>query len=226
MSEGGRCIHRAVVVDDHPLLAFGLGAELERAGVATELAPLLSPAELVDWIGERSPDCLVVDLGLPIEGGGLALIGPAAARGVRVAVLTGETDLELWARCVVRGAEVVLAKSEPMADLVDAIVAVCAREPVRPQQRAHLLTEARRLEGERKRRLAPFGMLSRRERAVLGGLMDGHGPAQLAERDFVSVQTVRSQIKSVLRKLDARSQLEAVARAHACGWSPEVDSGR
>ncbi|MDH3680468.1 MAG: response regulator [Acidimicrobiia bacterium] len=218
--------YRAVVIDDHPLLAAGLRIELERAGIETELAPLSggeATSEIVAWIVERSPDVVVADLGLPLEGGGLALVEAVAEQGVRVAVLTGETGVELWADCLSRGAKVVLSKVEPLPDIIDTVLRVCVGEAVRPQQRAQLLIEGQRLSGERWARLAPFAALSTRERQVLAGLIAGYGPAQLADRDYVSVQTVRSQIKSVLRKLGVRSQLEAVGRAHAAGWSHEVD---
>ncbi len=65
-----------------------------------------------------------------------------------------------------------------------------------------------------------FDNLSDRESQVLGGLMEGMSPAVLAERDFVSVQTVRTQIKNVLSKLGVNSQLAAVARAYEAGWNP------
>lgn len=219
-------LYRAIVIDDHPLLAAGLRSELERVGIATDLAPSMGAGandDVVGWIVERSPDCLIADLGLPLEGGGVALVEAVTAHGVRVAVLTGETDIELWADCLSRGAEVVLSKAEPLADIVDTVFRICGGESVRPQQRVQLLTDGLRLSGERCSRLAPFATLSARERQVLAGLIAGYSPAQLAARDYVSVQTVRSQIKSVLRKLGARSQLEAVARAHGAGWIHEID---
>lgn len=65
--------------------------------------------------------------------------------------------------------------------------------------------------------LAGLGRLTRREREVLRGLVAGLRPAEIAERDFVSVTTVRNQVQSVLTKLNAHSQLEAVAAAHRHG---------
>lgn len=53
--------------------------------------------------------------------------------------------------------------------------------------------------------------LSPREVSVLRGLAAGLPVAEIAERDGVHVTTVRSQVKSVLQKLELRSQLAAVA---------------
>jgi len=53
--------------------------------------------------------------------------------------------------------------------------------------------------------------LSTREREILALLYDGVTVAEIAERTGVSEQTVRSQVKAVLRKLEVNSQLAAVA---------------
>lgn len=60
--------------------------------------------------------------------------------------------------------------------------------------------------------------LTRREAEVLQSLMAGRRAADIAEADFVSVTTVRNQIQSILTKLGAHSQLEAVAIALRGGW--------
>lgn len=219
MTESGQ-EQAVVIVDDHPLLRVGLEAELRRAGLAAEVVELAPPADLVAAITARSPRCVVLDLGLPLTGGGAALIPPLVAEGLTVAVLTGETDSSLLAACASAGAAAVLAKSEPLADIVDAVRRISTGEPVRPHRRTELLAEHRRRHAAWARRMAAFQALSAREETVLAGLMAGLGPTDLAERDYVSIETVRSQIKSVLRKLGVGSQLKAVALAHAVGWSP------
>lgn len=68
-----------------------------------------------------------------------------------------------------------------------------------------------------------FATLTRREREVLGGLVAGLRPADIARRDFVSVVTVRNQVQAVLTKLNVHSQLEAVAAVRWSGWSYTAD---
>lgn len=212
---------RIVVVDDHPLLARALCAELERSGSdVAQLDPDLGPDHLLAAVSAHRPGCAVVDLGLPIPGGGSVLIEPLVDQGIGVVVLTGETDRWLVARSSMAGAAVVLSKTEELADIVDVILGVAAGRDVRPAQRAELAAEFRQLSAERLRRQGPFEELSPRESEVLSGLMEGRKPSELAERHFVSVATVRSQVKSILGKLGAGSQLEAVAMAHRSDWKP------
>ena len=59
--------------------------------------------------------------------------------------------------------------------------------------------------------------LSRRERAVLAELAQGHATEEIAEALFLSPHTVRSHVKAAMRKLDARTRAHAVAIALGAG---------
>ncbi len=232
---------RIALVDDHPLLAHGLQAELVKVGFDVPLVKPTSRAETVADIVALRPTLALIDLDLPIENGGLGLIEDLARyRGVTIeqdaadgrssrsgpaltvatAVVTGSSDRSLWARSLESGARVVIAKTEPLDDIIDVVRRLAAGEEVRPHQRVELADEYRRLTTERADKLRGFSDLSRREGAVLSGLMNGLSPRSLAQRDCVSVDTVRSQIKSLLSKLHVNSQLAAVARAYEAGWDP------
>jgi DNA-binding CsgD family transcriptional regulator len=60
--------------------------------------------------------------------------------------------------------------------------------------------------------------MTRREREVLAALMQGMSLREIATGDGVSVETVRTQVSAVLRKLGVHSQVAAVAKAWSCGW--------
>ena len=210
---------RVLIVDDHPLLGHALALQLRQAGHDAELAVLQERRNLLDDIVLRSPDLLILDLGLPIDGGGPSMVRPLVDAGIRIAVLTGESDRLLWARCLVDGAEVVLDKTEPLDDIIRAVETLLEGRNVRPHQRAELSNLLRCHDAEQAVRQAGFDRLSERERQVLAGLVAGSGTQDIARRDSVSVETVRSQIKSVLTKLGVNSQLAAVAKANDAGWS-------
>ena len=69
--------------------------------------------------------------------------------------------------------------------------------------------------------------LTAREREVLGHLTEGHTVRDIARLSVVSEATVRTQVKSILAKLEVSSQLAAVGIAHAVGWqSPTTEPAR
>jgi DNA-binding NarL/FixJ family response regulator len=70
-----------------------------------------------------------------------------------------------------------------------------------------------------------FERLSRRERQVLSALMRGETARDISRQSFVSLPTVRSQIRSILVKLGVSSQLGAVVLAYRSGWNGERGTG-
>ena len=70
-----------------------------------------------------------------------------------------------------------------------------------------------------------FDRLSARERQVLSALMRGETARDISRQSFVSLPTVRSQIRSILIKLGVSSQLAAVVLAYRSGWNGERGAG-
>jgi DNA-binding CsgD family transcriptional regulator len=59
--------------------------------------------------------------------------------------------------------------------------------------------------------------LSERERTVIGELARGRATEEIAEIMILSPHTVRSHVKTAMRKLDARTRAHAVAIALSAG---------
>lgn len=209
-----------VLVDDHPLLADALARRFEATGHGVEIADVtMGDQRLLEAVVDRCPRLVLLDLGLPFEGGGEGLIRPLVEAGLTVAVLTGETDRLLWARCSAAGACTVLSKTEALDELTETVERLLGGEDVRPHQRAELASLKRRDDEDRRHRLAGFEQLTGRERQIVSGLLAGRGLRLLADDHQVSIETIRTQTKSVMRKLNVTSQLEVVARANAAGWT-------
>jgi two-component system, NarL family, nitrate/nitrite response regulator NarL len=68
------------------------------------------------------------------------------------------------------------------------------------------------------RQLLGFDHLTPREEQVLSALMRGAKAREICVQSFVSMPTVRSQIRSILVKLGVTSQLAAVVLAYQSGW--------
>ena len=84
---------------------------------------------------------------------------------------------------------------------------------MRPARRDELLQHGRRRSAVE----AKLRSLSPRESEVLGALIEGMSAETIASEQFVSFGTVRSHIRSILRKLGVPSQLAAVAAARRAG---------
>jgi DNA-binding NarL/FixJ family response regulator len=209
------------VVDDDVIVREALAIALGRHGYEVVTATDLDEEAVVRAARAARPDVVLLDHFLG-TGLGRDLIQPLVeATGATVLLLTGADDPEVLGASLEAGAAGTLLKRQPMQDLLDSIaLAVSGHTVQRPEERDELIATARLTRQERELALAPFDDLTPREVSVLGGMLDGLSAEQIAERDFVSLATVRTQIQSILRKLGVTTQLAAVAAARRTGWRP------
>jgi DNA-binding NarL/FixJ family response regulator len=210
---------RVLVVDDHQFVAQGLVTALRADGFDASIARCDSAETILDDARDFDPDVVVLDLQLAQAGDGTDLIQPLISLGADVLMLTGVTDREELAECLEAGAIGVVSKAEAFGSLLEKVRCAAAGEMVTPvTARAQYLAELRDNRTADRARRAPFESLTRREAEVLRLIVDGISADTIARSQFVSLATVRTQIRSILQKLEVRSQLEAAALARASGW--------
>jgi DNA-binding NarL/FixJ family response regulator len=212
---------RVLVVDDHPLVATGLQIALRARGWTVEITAGPTPEAVLELARDFSPDCVLLDLHLGELGSGVALIGPLREQGASVVMLTAETSRFALAACIEAGAEGWIGKNAFLDTVVDAVQDVLDGRPLLGKTaREELLDELRSRRASLQDAHSPFERLSPREQCVLGALVEGMSAEEIAEAHYVSLATVRSQIRAILQKLGVRSQLAAVVHANRVGWKP------
>lgn len=215
-----------LIVDDHSLLAGSLAMVLTAEGCAVRTLKATTAEQLADEITERQPAVILVRIQPgPRLAPSLELVRIAADSDATVAVLSDSSHELLLAAAVSSGASGLVGASELMVETVDQILAMTKGEQLLSEfRRSELMDLFRNHRSDRDNRFMPFESLSRREGEVLCLLMEGHSVAKIAESSFVSVGTVRTQVKAILRKLGVNSQAAAVALAYRSGW-PDSDPG-
>lgn len=126
-------------------------------------------------------------------------------------VVKDPTD-PVWGGMVEAGAAGVLPDSVGLDDVSLALTMLLAGEellsPARRRRMVQDWSESRRTDAHL---AALVARLTAREQEILALLYQGVTVAEIAQRTGVTEQTVRSQVKAVLRKLEVNSQLAAVA---------------
>lgn len=146
------------------------------------------------------------------------LLSRVATRWV---VLTAAPSGPMWGAVIEAGASAVVPSNTSLDEVGEVVRQVARGEltiPVARQER--LLRDWNKLREERQELGERMHTLTPREREVLRLLYAGDSVVEIARLLEVSPATVRSQVKSVLRKLDVNSQLGAVA---ALGYLLELD---
>jgi DNA-binding NarL/FixJ family response regulator len=201
-----------LLVDDHPLTRDGLAALLAGNGFDV-VGEAGDGQEAIDLARDLQPDVILLDLSMPGLGGLDAL--PRLrneAPSCEVVVLTASGDEDNLLAAIRGGAAGYLLKTEPPERLVDFLHGAAEGEAALSGVVARRLLEQVR-DGRRVDAGVPESIarhLSARELEVLL-LLDEHlGTDQIAKRLFISEHTVRSHVKSLLRKLDVSSRREAL----------------
>jgi DNA-binding NarL/FixJ family response regulator len=204
--------HVLVVEDQRTLadaleIAIGAQPDLDCVGAVGTVEDALA------LIGQRRPDVVLMDVGLPGVNGieGTRRI-KAKFPHIRVLVLTANPDAFLLVEALAAGATGFLAKDSALPAILTAI-----RTPLDGK----LLIEKTSGAALASAVLVPSQTgLTRREREVLGLMGEGLNTSAIAQRLVVSAHTARGHVKNVMRKLGAHTQLETVVIAARIGLLP------
>lgn len=194
---------RVFSVDDHPLLREGIAAVINNQPDMLIVAQAETGSEAIRMYRESRPDLVLMDLRLPDMSGIDALIAIRAEfPEARVIILTTfEGDVEIQ-RALKAGARGYLLKSTPPNELVETIRHVYAGKKGIPSHIAAHLAEH-----------VSDDDLTGREIEVLRHIAEGNRNRDIAEKLFISEETVKVHIKHIMDKLNASDRTQAVAIA-------------
>jgi DNA-binding NarL/FixJ family response regulator len=211
-------LSRVALVDRFRLVTQALDLALSPAcrPIPVPVQGLHSTAEVLAAIRRRRPDVVVLGHALGGSVDNERLVEELTAGGFRVIALADHPLAR--ARLSAAGAASALLVDDGVAAVAAAIdrVVNAADDPDPAPRSANTSTDPRRIA------LQQLGSLTRREVAILAQLMRGRAAADIARAHVVSEQTVRTQLKSILRKLEVDRQLAAVALARGVGWEPPL----
>ncbi len=191
---------RVLSVDDHPLVREGIAAIINNQPDMSLIAEACSSSEAVQRFREHRPDVTLMDLRLPDASGIDAMIAIRAEfSDARIIMLTTfEGDVEIQ-RALEAGARGFMLKSMAPRDLVEVIRQVHAGKKRIPAEVATHLAEHLSDEG-----------LTAREVDVLRQVAGGNRNRDIAEKLFISEETVKVHIKHIMEKLGATDRTQAV----------------
>jgi len=201
---------RILLVDDHPITRDALAALLGQHGF--DVVGQAGDGEAAIGLARSlDPQLVLLDLSMPGMSGLEALPRiREAAPGCEVVVLTASGTEENLLSAIRGGAAGYLLKSEPPERIAEFLRGVGDGEAALSGEVARRLLEEVREGGTRGVPDEIALALSAREVEVLL-LLDEHlGTDEVAARLFISEHTVRSHVKSLLRKLNVSSRREAL----------------
>lgn len=199
---------RIAIVNDYEIVV---------AGIAAVLAPF-SERVLVVELDARTPVVSKVDLVLydsfgQVQGGEIDVEVLLHDTGAGLVVFSWNTDADLVARSLAAGASGYVGKGATAVELVEALERVHAGERVTPTAPSGD-DDFGRWPGEAQG-------LTPRESEVLALICQGLSNQEITARAFIGINTVKTYIRTLYRKIEVESRTQAVLWGIEHGFSPD-----
>ena len=193
-----------LIVDDHEVVREGLRLSLSRAPHIRVVGEAGDGRAAIELAERRKPNVVIMDVRMPgLDGLDATKELMEKEPNTAVLIFTAYSERSLLARGLESGAKGYILKEAPHETLVRAIEKVAGGDSfIDPALMPAFLSGKDREE-----------MLTAREREILQLLADGMSNADVAEKLFISQETVKSHVRHILTKLEADTRTHAVAIA-------------
>jgi DNA-binding NarL/FixJ family response regulator len=192
---------RILSVDDHPLVHEGIATVIRSQSDLQLVAEATNGRDGIQRYREHLPDVTLMDLRLPDMSGIDTLVAIRSefpeARVIMLTTFSGDVEIQ---RALAAGARAYVLKSMPPKELVEVIRHVNAGKKRIPAEIAAHLAEHYSDEA-----------LTGREIEVLRRIADGSRNRDIAEKLFITEETVKVHIKHIMEKLGAADRTQAVS---------------
>jgi len=210
---------RIVIVEDHGMVRQALRRILELKGfeVVGEADDGLA---VTDLVAATKPDILILDMGLPGLHG-LDVLQRVVDRcpRTRVLVLSADGREEFVLGALKSGASGYVLKRGDLGELIAAVEALSRGSRFLSPGVSDQLVHAVVVQNDQAHE-DPYQTLTPREREVFMLVAAGLSNSQIGERLFVSPRTAETHRANIMRKLNLRSQTDAVLLAVRRGLLP------
>lgn len=200
---------RVAVVNDYDIVV---------AGIASLLAPYADRVAVVELDAGvpvvSDVDVVLYDTFGQVQGDGVDLEDLLHGAGARVAIFSWNTDPALVERALGKGAAAYLSKQLAAGDIVDALERVHAGEQVVPA----VAGPDRETSGAWPGRESG---LTAREAEVLALITQGLSNQEIADRSYLSINSVKTYIRTAYRKIGVTRRAQAVGWGMNHGFAPD-----
>lgn len=205
---------RVMIIDDHALFRFGIQELLQQRGV--EVLAAGNGESGIEVLEKESVDVVLLDMRMPgLDGRATLKRLHAVAEKTPVAMLTTSREERDVIDSLQAGAKGYLLKDMEPDALFEALTGLCSGKTIVSPELTDIL--ARALTGASSEpeepHWTPYADLTPREREILCHLAEGQSNKVIARELGISDGTVKLHVKSILRKLEVSSRVEAAVMA-------------
>jgi len=204
---------RVFLADDMALIRHGIRALMSDVEDVEIVGEVATANDAVRLVKELVPDVVLMDQEMPGDGLEATRAIKEALPDVEIIIMTDRLDDEKALRAIEAGATGYILKDIPSYNLAAAIRSVCnGKAFFHPEITRKLMERLGHITREQRTRMRlEFEGLTVRELDILIQLAKGSTDREIAAKFVLAEGTVKTHIRNILRKLDARNRTQAVA---------------
>jgi DNA-binding NarL/FixJ family response regulator len=208
---------KIVVVDDHALFRAGLVSLLSKMTDFEVVGEGGNGAEALEIVEVCEPDVLLLDVSMPVMDGVTTVKNLKKKSNVRIIMLTISKKQEDLVGAILAGADGYILKNAEPEELKDAIKLTYEGKSVLSPEITSQVMHAVRFGSNDQTNLFS---ITNREMDVLKLLSKGRTNPQISEQLLISENTVKTHVRNLMGKLEAKNRAEAVSNAIKSGVLP------
>jgi len=204
-----------LIVEDHELTRFGLKTAFEAYDFVKNIYEAESAEKAIDIVDSNKIDLIIMDLGLPGMNGIEATQKiKEYNKDVKIVILTSHNDEQEVLNSLKAGANAYCSKEINPKRLVQVIQSVMDGAAWFDPAISHIvLTAATKSQSnEIIKPIKDYGLTSR-ETQILKLITEGYSNNEIANELFVSINTTKAHVASILQKLEVDDRLQAALKA-------------
>lgn len=204
-----------LIVEDHELTRFGLKTAFENCEYAGDIHEAESAETAISIVNDNPIDLIIMDLGLPGMDGIEATKAIKSIRPeIKVVILTSHNDETEVINALKAGANAYCSKEINPKRLIEVVLSVLDGASWFDPSIAHVVLEAAAKSQDRDavKPEKDYGLTSR-ETQILKLITEGYSNNEIANQLYVSINTTKAHVASILQKLEVDDRLQAALKA-------------
>lgn len=206
---------KILIVEDHELTRFGLKTAFESCDYIEDIYEAESAETCLEIIEKNKVDLVIMDLGLPgMDGIEATNKVKEYDSDIKVVILTSHNDAQEVLKSLKAGANAYCSKEINPKRLTQVVSSVLDGASWFDSSIAHIVLEAasKSQETEILKSEKDYG-LTAREQQILKLITEGYSNNEIANQLFVSINTTKAHVASILQKLEVDDRLQAALKA-------------
>ena len=194
---------RVLIADDHKIMLAGLRSLLEKQTDFEVVGEAENGRKAVQMAQEKTPDVVVMDVSMPdLNGIEATMQIIESLPKTRVVALSMHSDKRFVMGMLRAGASGYLLKDCASQELANAIAQVAGGKKYLSPEITGVVIDDFLLGGSAEEVATAASPLSPREREVLQLIAEGWSTKQIASHLYVSIKTIETHRRQIMRKLD------------------------